>query len=146
MMNRIEEIISNFLWDGKTCVAKLFLEKVIKEGGLKLTNVLLFNHALKLTWVKRIIENIPSHEAKWCQVLQDHADLFPWPKYYSLNFQCTIGSKMRAFQYKILLRVIPTNKYLKLCNIAEDNTCYCCQTDIETIEHLFYFCPIIKDL
>ena len=61
-----------------------------------------------------------------------------------MNFQCTLDSKMRAFQYKILLRIIPTNKYLKLCKITDNDNCYFCDNDIETIEHLFYFCPIVK--
>ena len=47
---------------------------------------------------------------------------------------------MRAFQYKILLRTIPTNKYLKMCNISDDDTCYFCKSGIETIEHLFLSC------
>ena len=34
-----------------------YLEKGINEKGLKLINMLLLSHALKLTWVKRIIEN-----------------------------------------------------------------------------------------
>ena len=316
IMDRIEEIISDFLWEGKARVARSYLERDINEGGLKLTNVKLFNCALKLTWVKRILEkngnwqtifqanfntmnkkfyfeldieslkslqgkcsnifwkdviaawmeyemefhekidprtfpiwdtyyitntnlikrswelqnvgikylndvisptggllgydefirtfnlqmnfvdfyslmhSIPrkwkgglnerlhktcihqevlesllkmrkvckesysymlsknfkhrSHETKWCQVLQPYTVLFPWHKYYSMNFQCTLDSKMRAFQYKILLRIIPTNKYLKLCKITDNDNCYFCDNDIETIEHLFYFCPIVK--
>ena len=317
IMDKIERIISDFLWEGKARVARTFLEKDINEGGLKLTNVKLFNYALKLTWVKRILvkngdwqtifqvnvntlnrkscfeldieslkllqgkfsnafwkdvfaawvayktdfcdkidprtypiwdtyyitnsnlrkrskelqnigikylndlislcgglfgydefirtfnlqmnfvdfyslmHSIPrkwkrdlnerldkqcvyqevidsllkmrkvckesysymlskdckhrSHESKWCQVLQTHTRSFPWHEYYSCNFQCTVDSKMRAFQYKILLRIIPTNKYLKMCKITDNESCYFCNNDIESIEHLFYFCPIVKD-
>ena len=53
---------------------------------------------------------------------------------------------MRAFQYKILLRIIPTNKYLKVCNIIDNGSCYFCHSEVETIEHLFYLCPIVKEL
>ena len=53
---------------------------------------------------------------------------------------------MRAFQYKILLRIIPTNKYLKVCNIIDYDSCYFCHSEVETIEHLFYLCPIVKEL
>ena len=56
IMNRIDQMFSNFLWEGKVRIARPFLEKDISEGGLKLTNVLLFNCALKLTWVKRLIQ------------------------------------------------------------------------------------------
>ena len=79
-----------------------------------------------------------SHEAKWSQILLCEQDSLPWSDYYSLNFHCTIDSKMRAFQYKILLRIIPTNKYLKVCNIIENDSCYFCCSEVETIEHLFF--------
>ena len=55
-MNRIDQMFSNFLWEGKVRIARSFLEKDISEGGLKLTNIPLFNCALKLTWVKRLIQ------------------------------------------------------------------------------------------
>ena len=56
IMNRIDQMFSNFLWEGKVRIARSFLEKDISEGGLKLTNIPLFNCALKLTWVKRLIQ------------------------------------------------------------------------------------------
>ena len=318
LLNKIDQMISNFLWEGKPKVARLFLERDINEGGLKLTNIFLFNFGLKLTWVKRIIENsgnwqtifnlnlsssnvkscfeldteslqcfirktsnnfwkdvfgawveykkevcetidprtfsiwdsyyiknnnlikrsqefqdngikhlndlispsgglfgyedffrtfnlqinfvdfysllhsIPtkwkgqlqerldtsfvhqdileqllkmnkvcqetykhmlhknsrqrSHETKWGQIFQCPPDMLPWRKYYSLNFNCTIDSKMRAFQYRLLLRIIPTNKYLKVCDIIDDDRCYFCHSEIETIEHLFFLCPLVKEL
>ena len=68
---RIEEIISEFLWDGKARVARSFLENNIDEGGLKLTNIKLFNCALKLTWVKRLLENNGN-----------------WQTLFNLNFNC----------------------------------------------------------
>ena len=56
IMNRIDQMFSNFLWEGKVRIARSFLEKDISEGGLKLTNITLFNCARKLTWVKRLIQ------------------------------------------------------------------------------------------
>ena len=86
-----------------------------------------------------------SHEAKWSQILQCQLETLPWKEYYSLNFHCTIDSKMRAFQYKLLLRIIPNNKYLKVCNIIDNDSCYFCHSEVETIEHLFIlFVLLIK--
>ena len=48
-MCKIEEIVSEFLWEGKPKVARSFLESKIEEGGLKLINLKPFNSALKLT-------------------------------------------------------------------------------------------------
>ena len=79
-----------------------------------------------------------SHEIKLLHVLQDHVTELQWPSYYSVNFQCTIDNRMRAFQCKMLSRILPTNKYLKMCNITDDESCYFCQSSVETIEHLFF--------
>ena len=87
-----------------------------------------------------------SHEIKWLHVLQNHVTQLPWPSYYSVNFQCTTDIRMRAFQYKILSRILQTNKYLKMFNVTDDESCYFCQSSVETIEPLFYFCPVVQDL
>ena len=119
----------------KTCIHQEVLESLLKMRKVCKES---YSYMLSKNFKHR------SHETKWCQVLQPYTVLFPWHKYYSMNFQCTLDSKMRAFQYKILLRIIPTNKYLKLCKITDNDNCYFCDNDIETIEHLFYFCPIVK--
>ena len=54
--NRTDQVFLKFLSEGKVRIARSFLEKDFSEGGLKLTNVPLFNYALKLTWVKRVIQ------------------------------------------------------------------------------------------
>ena len=50
IINKIDQMISTFLWDGKPKIARSFLENDINQGGLKLTNIMLFNCALKLSW------------------------------------------------------------------------------------------------
>ena len=32
-----------------------------------------------------------------------------------------------------------------MCGITDDDKCYFCREDVETIEHLLFFCPIVKD-
>ena len=51
---------------------------------------------------------------------------------------------MRSFQYQILLRSIPTNKYLNMCKIKDTDRCYFCESEAETIEHVFWLCPIVR--
>ena len=87
-----------------------------------------------------------SHTEKWNDIIGEDLDQNTWSNYYCQNFICTIESQMRSFQYSILLRNIPTNKYLKRCKIVESELCYFCKTEIETIEHMFWFCPIINKL
>ena len=62
--------------------------------------------------------------------------------FFSLNFQCTIESKMRSFQYKILQHIPTTNKFLNICGIKEDK-CYFCGIMTETLDQLFWECPKI---
>ena len=83
-----------------------------------------------------------NHILKWSEKLQIQLTQEDMSEYYSLNFGCTVESEMRSFQYKILHRVLTTNRFLQLCKIKED-LCYYCNTVPETLEHLFWECPVI---
>ena len=51
---------------------------------------------------------------------------------------------MRAFQYQILLGTIPIQKFLAKCKLVDSDKCWFCKESVETIEHSFWFCPIVK--
>ena len=51
---KTRKIFKDFLWGGQVKIVKQ-LEKTIEEGGLKLINIDLFNKALKLLWIRRLI-------------------------------------------------------------------------------------------
>ena len=42
------------------------------------------------------------------------------------------------------MRILPTNKYLKRCGLVQSDMCYFCNSEVETIEHIFWFCPVIE--
>ena len=84
------------------------------------------------------------HTLKWNLIFDKTILDSDWNIYFSNIFRCTIESKMRSFQYKILLRVIPTNKYLHTCQISNTEKCFFCYVNVETIEHLFWYCSVIK--
>ena len=67
-----------------------------------------------------------------------------WPAFYKNNYQSVIETSLRSFQYQILTRTIPTNKFLARCNLANSDICWYCQENTETIEHLFWLCPVVK--
>ena len=80
---------------------------------------------------------------KWILGLNQNIEVNSFKTFYTIPFISTIESKLRSFQYKILQRILPTNKFLKLCNIR-NNDCYSfCQKEIETIEHPFG-CHFVK--
>ena len=47
-------------------------------------------------------------------------------------------------QFKILHRIIGVNKFLHTIKKSESPRCDFCQLQIESIEHLFFECPLIK--
>ena len=85
------------------------------------------------------------HTEKWNITFRKVISNFDWEYYYSIIFKCTIDTKMRSFQYRLLLRAIVTNKYLYFCKLSQTDKCYFCEVNTETIEHLFWHCSIVKN-
>ena len=55
-VERSEAMFRKFIWGtGKPQISLRDLEKDITEGGLKLTNIVSLNNALKLCWIKRVM-------------------------------------------------------------------------------------------
>ena len=55
---KIEKIFLDFLWgDIKTKIAKNFIMNDRENGGLKVTDIFLKEKALKISWIKRLLEN-----------------------------------------------------------------------------------------
>ena len=52
-------------------------------------------------------------------------------------------TKIKAFQYKFLHRIIPTNKFLFSIHYLPTPNCSFCHIHVETLDHLFFNCPII---
>lgn len=49
------------------------------------------------------------------------------------------------FQYKILHRFLGTNSLLYKCKLKETHLCSFCNETKETILHLFWECPVVKN-
>ena len=92
-------------------------------------------------------KNIPvrKHEAKWEKVLEINIEEKMWRRIYGANFESCVESSLRAFQYNIVLRTVPTNKYLMRCNLVNTDKCSFCQINTESIEHLFFYCPNVRN-
>ena len=87
-----------------------------------------------------------NHHLKWSNIVGRVIDEKEWAKYYMCNSTSCIETRMRNFQYQILLRSLPTNRYLKQCGIKQSDACYFCKQNIETIEHLFWSCVVTNSL
>ena len=63
---------------------------------------------------------------------------------YTQPFQITIDTKLREFQYKHLMNIIPNNSFLYKCKISESNLCDFCNMSIDSTSHMFWECQIIQ--
>ena len=63
-----------------------------------------------------------------------------WPKIYPLKGKCSIDSKIRVFQFKILNNALYLNKCLFQSKLAKGLFCSMCGAEDETVSHLFAEC------
>ena len=55
-----------------------------------------------------------------------------WKAFFLAAQKSTIDIKLRNFQYKHLMRIIPTNQFLTKCHITSSTLCDFCNMEIET--------------
>jgi exonuclease III len=63
-----------------------------------------------------------------------------WDKILSIPYLCTIDTKLRAFQYKFLMKILPNNVYLYKCKLSCSQLCDFCAMAPETTKHMFWEC------
>ena len=83
------------------------------------------------------ISSIPTAQKKYNEAFSTHASQLDWEKIYLLPFKTTLDTKLREFQYKILNRILYTNKMLFKFKKVDSPLCVFCEKELETIEHLF---------
>ena len=69
---------------------------------------------------------------------------FNWNTIYSLPFVVTIETKIREFQYKVLNNIVFTNEKLFKFKMTDSPLCSFCKREVESLEHLFYYCDVTK--
>ena len=86
---------------------------------------------------------IVSH-TKWEEILEENQ--LNWDYHHSLPFKITVETKLQTFQFKILHRILVTNKKLLLFKIRINDRCTFCEINKETITHLFWNCHHVKSI
>ena len=102
------------------------------------------------TTVKEIYQNLiaktfepPISEIRWTRVFQlSHTP--DWKEIWKRNQDNILSHEDRDLWFKIKHRILPTKDRLFKMKITEDNKCTFCR-NIETIEHLFLYCPIVME-
>ena len=60
-----------------------------------------------------------------------------WPEIFKLAHDIVTESKLKVFQYKLLLRILPTNRLLRLMKIRQSGLCSFCDKETESIKSSF---------
>lgn len=97
-----------------------------------------------------LLSKLPSiaSQKKWPEIFQDlpqgdNSAPF-WKEIYISPYCATRDTKLQTFQFKLIHRVLPCNKYLCNIRIKESDTCTYCE-DVDTLHHFFWLCPPTND-
>ena len=69
-----------------------------------------------------------------------------WSQFYLMSFYSTVDVTLGNFNCEYLVRIIPNNKYLFKCKLAQSVLCDSCSIQEESNVHLFWQCWYIQDL
>ena len=81
----------------------------------------------------------PTATYKWNRVFEN----IEWNKVYNRIYITTKDVQLRWFQYRVINRIIPTERYLYITKIKEDPICSFCHEEEQNICHLFFECDIV---
>ena len=87
-----------------------------------------------------------SFKAKWNFDLTLTLNNSDWRKYFKICFKTYRDPFHQWFQYRILHRILGTQKLLHTVGISQSSLCLLCNSEVETLIHLFYMCPKVNNL
>ena len=67
------------------------------------------------------------------------------PKIFALPFKLALVPYVRTFQYKVLNSILYTNDKLYIIGFSQSNKCTFCKSDLESLYHLLYICPLSRN-
>jgi hypothetical protein len=139
-MFKVNNIGDNNLIDNGLKMYRPFIPPVFKlilkpESGAKRMYNVLQKHDSHMTIKQR-----------WSEKLKETIDDDEWKAIFLLPFKINKDTKIQWFQYRINHRIIGTNYLLHKMKIVDSPTCSFCKNSDETIEHLFWDCPITANI
>ena len=143
--------IFNLLSVITSCLMKTAQEiAVTKKDLLKEQEVFYFsdNRPLSLTKLrcKDYYNLFQEDKATETTTVKRWSSFFPyfatsWEQSFNTIYKSIKDNKLREFGYKILRRILVTNKELKKFKISNDDLCDQCKTP-DSVEHTFLQCPV----
>lgn len=109
---------------------------------------LLSNNTYTQFFVKTMIrveqgfqKDINRIESKWIRDVESFEPLSV------VNVRNSVSAtRYTSFQFKLVMRILTTNTFLKLIRVQENHKCSFCQEDSETLTHLFLTCKYVNKL
>jgi hypothetical protein len=88
----------------------------------------------------------PTYIKKWNETYShlNNALNEEWNNIFNLPFKTCRETKLQSFQYRLIHRIIPCNKWLFNLKILDSNMCSFCNKEIDTIQHFFLLCENIN--
>lgn len=80
----------------------------------------------------------------WERAWEAEAGEIEWPVVYKLSRETTSSTAYQAMQYKIITRIVATNKILYLMGKAQNYLCNNCTDSVDTISHKLWHCPRVS--
>ena len=85
-------------------------------------------------------KNLPTASIKWNLEFEN----LNWTRIFIKCFKVSSDPKLQWFQARLLHRILPTKKYLALCNLTDSSRCVFCDKEVETLNHLFWNCEHVQ--
>ena len=117
------------------------IDKTVSDDVQDITRMT--SKSIYSTLVKRI-QISPTAQSKFNSVYNISGKI-DWKNIYLLPGRVTLDTRTRAFQYKILNRILYTNKILYKMNLVPSPMCTFCGDHEETLEHLLISCTYTKN-
>ena len=83
----------------------------------------------------------PAAILKWNQLFHN----INWKKVFTTVYTSTTEVKLRWFQYRIIHRIIPTQRFLYIRKIVGSPLCNFCYSVEQDIDHLFFDCRVVNN-
>lgn len=87
-------------------------------------------------------EGIPTSQVKWQSLFVNEEEVYleaRWKFWYLLPYRISREVRLQSFQFRVMHRIIPCNKYLSLIRIRESSTCSFCEEE-DDLYHFFLGC------
>ena len=65
---------------------------------------------------------------------------------FNICFNTSADTSIHWLQYRIIHRILPVRKYLKKIKAINNDICFFCDHDVESIEHVFFFCETASSI